>query len=230
MFDFPGVKLEMCDEAAILASEQPLLTLSSAVVGGGMQQSSVIINRHVPLGYDCTHPIEDLHSFARERGIMRPFVGMMTGVPIHGTRVSSFQHDGLLVTSVITAGVGNAMTAGVSEPVSLRPGTINITVLIDALLTPSAMVNAVLTTTEAKSGTLCACAVCSDAGEHATGTSTDAIVIACTGRGEELPYAGPATAVGYSIARSVRTALLDALEPCGVYLNNRVNVDINSDI
>jgi adenosylcobinamide hydrolase len=218
MFDFPGVKLEVSDEVAILTSEQPLLTLSSAVVGGGMQQSFVILNRHVPMCYDCTRPIEDLHSFAIERGITRPFVGMLTGVPMHGTRVSSFRCRDGLVTSVITAGVGNAMTAGVSEPVVLIPGTINISVLIDARLAPAAMVNAVITATEAKSGTLCACDIYSEAGERATGTSTDAIVIACTGRGEEIAYAGPGTEIGHAIAYSVRSSLLNALEPCGVFL------------
>jgi len=45
----------------------------------------------------------------------------------------------------------------------------------------------------------------------ATGMSTDAVVVACTGRGDSLPYAGPATPVGWLIGRSVRQALGEAL-------------------
>ncbi len=79
------------------------------------------------------------------------------------------------------------MAAGVSEPAPLRPGTMNIVVLIDANLVQSALVNAVITTTEAKTGALLAHTVRTVEGYTATGTSTDAIVIACTERGAPLP-------------------------------------------
>ena len=48
-------------------------------------------------------------------------------------------------------------------------------------------------------------------GYAATGTSTDAVVVACTGRGDSLPYAGPATPVGWLIGQGVRQALGEAL-------------------
>lgn len=48
-------------------------------------------------------------------------------------------------------------------------------------------------------------------GYAATGTSTDAVVVGCTGRGDLLPCAGPATPVGWLIGRSVRQALGEAL-------------------
>ncbi|HEV2659122.1 MAG TPA: adenosylcobinamide amidohydrolase, partial [Ktedonobacteraceae bacterium] len=115
------------------------------------------------------------------------------------------------VASVITAGVSNAVAAGVSEPAPLLLSTINIVVLIDASLVQSALVNAVITATEAKTGALMAQAVRTVEGHAATGTSTDAIVIACTGRGAPLPYAGPVTRVGHLIAASVRQCLAQAL-------------------
>ena len=74
--------------------------------------------------------------------------------------------------------------------------TINMIFLIDAHLTPAAMVNAVITVTEAKTDVLLPRSVLTPEGHRATGTSTDAIVVACTNRGEPLPYAGPATEVG----------------------------------
>jgi len=47
-------------------------------------------------------------------------------------------------------------------------------------------------------------------GARATDTSTDAVVIACTGRGEPIPYAGQATPIGRLIGRCVRQALQEA--------------------
>ena len=44
-------------------------------------------------------------------------------------------------------------------------------------------------------------------GAPASGTSTDAVVVACTGRGEAQSYAGPATVMGWLIARTVRRAI-----------------------
>jgi adenosylcobinamide amidohydrolase len=88
-----------------------------------------------------------------------------------------------------------------------RPGTINVVLLVDGALTPAAMVNAVITATEAKTMTLRAWDVKTPEGDAASGTSTDTVVVACTGRGEELCYAGPATPVGWLAARSVRAAM-----------------------
>lgn len=218
MLDFPAVLLVVTNEAYILSAETPLSTLSSTIVGGGFQHSHAILNRHVPFDYDCSDPGNDLLQFAHGVGVSNPFIGMMTGVPMSGTRVVNVRDNNLAVSSVVTAGVSNAITSGVSKPAALRPGTINVVVLVDANLVPSAMVNAVITATEAKTSVLTACGVKSDAGDRATGTSTDAIVIACSGRGAPLPYAGPGTAVGHLIGRSVRECLIKALEPCSIFL------------
>ena len=79
--------------------------------------------------------------------------------------------------------------------------------LVDGALTPAAMVNAVITATEAKTMTLAEWDVKTPEGEAASGTSTDTVVVACTGRGDELRYAGPATPVGWLAARAVRSAM-----------------------
>ncbi len=83
--------------------------------------------------------------------------------------------------------------------------------LIDAHLTPAAMVNAVITATEAKTHVLVKRSVRTREGHPATGTSTDTVVVACTGRGEPLSYAGPVTCVGWLIGQSVRQGLEEAL-------------------
>ncbi len=208
---FPGVTASLTSEALVLCSERPLRTLSSAVVGGGFGNARCIVNRHVDKNYDDPHPADDLLAFARERAIGEPFVGLMTAVYIDRARAVTLQDGGLTVAAVVTAGLSNPTFPGLSPPVSLRPGTINLILLIDADLMVAAMVNAVITATETKSHLLLQRDVRTPEGYPATGTSTDAIVVACTGRGAPLAYAGPATPVGWLIGRSVRHALGEAL-------------------
>jgi len=213
--DFPGVTARFTPgnpgRALVLRSERPLQTLSSALVGGGFGQARCIVNRHVDKDYDVRSPADDLIAFAREHDIDEPFVGLMTAVFVDEAQLATTRDGDLTVAIVATAGLGNATASGLSEPASLAPGTINLIVLVDGALTPAALVNGVITATEAKTQALMAHGVQTSGGHPASGTSTDAVVIACTGRGAALPYAGPATRVGWLIGRSVRQALAKAL-------------------
>ena len=49
-------------------------------------------------------------------------------------------------------------------------------------------------------------------GAPATGTVTDAVVVAWTGRGAVLPYLGPASLGGWLVARAVRRAAARGIE------------------
>ena len=209
--DFPDIIVQQDAEALVLHSDQPLQVLSSAVVGGGFTRAQTIINRHVDKHYDCSDPIHDLHSFATERGIA-DFVGLLTAVWIHKSRSITLRADDLTVCAVMTAGVSNAVAAGLNEPQTVQAGTINTVILVDGKLSPAAMVNAMMTITEAKTAVLMKRGVQTPEGYPATGTSTDAAVLACTGRGAEHVYGGPATEVGYLIGRCVRECLELALD------------------
>ncbi len=208
---FPGVRLAITPEYMHIESTQPLHILSSAVVGGGYVTARHIINRHVDKNYHRDDAVADQVAFARAQGIDEPFVGLLTAVYLEKLRVSLQQHDELLVTALVTAGVGNATAAGVTAPASPRPGTINIILLVDGNLAPPAMVNAVITATEAKTHVLLERGVHTADGRAATGTSTDAIAVACTGRGPTLAYAGPATVAGSLIGQAVRRCLQEAV-------------------
>lgn len=210
--DFPGICIERNDAALILRSETALHTLSSAVVGGGFAQVRTIINCHVDKLYDCHDPVADLHTFARRQEIKGDYVGLLTAVWLRKARAVTRRDGGLTVSAIITAGVGNATAAGLSQPSQVELGTINIIVLVDARLAPGAMVNAVKTVTEAKTATLYQRGVLTPEGDPATGTSTDAVVVACTGRGLEQVYAGPATVAGHLLGRCVRDCLGEALD------------------
>ena len=144
-------------------------------------------------------------------GIAEPFVGLMTAAETEHARVAAVAHDGVTVAAAVSIGLSNTTSAGVSAPVPAPPATINIVILVDATLVPAAMVNAVITATEAKTMVLREWDVRTADGRPASGTSTDAVVVAATGRGEPLAYAGPATVPGWLVGRSVRLAMTDAL-------------------
>jgi len=204
--DFPNITTTLTNEALILRSRQLLRMLSSAVVGGGFLRAQCIINRHVHKNYDHPDPGEDLRTFATQQGIVGPFVGLMTAAYVERARAVTLRSGNLTVAAVITAGLSNPTSAGLSPPAPPISGTINTILLVDGNLAPAAMVNAVMTATEAKTDLLRERGVHTPEGFQATGTSTDAAVIACTGQGALLPYAGPATEVGWLIGRCVRKA------------------------
>ena len=154
--DFPGVVLTRTAEVLILYSQQPLTVLSSAVVGGGVVRVRYLLNRHVHRDYNCLDPVADLVGFARSQGINEAFVGQMTAVSLQQARAVTLRAETLTVAAVVTAGVNNATTPGLTAPVTPGPGTINMILLIDARLPPAAMVHAVITATEVKTQVLMA--------------------------------------------------------------------------
>jgi iron complex transport system ATP-binding protein len=206
----PGISVTAGRGAVRVTSERPLTVLSSAVVGGGLGSVREILNVHVDDKYDGERPEEDLAATAAELGITGPFVGLMTAAYTEYARWAVESAGDLSVAAVVSVGLSNTASAGVTPPFAPEtpaPGTINIVLLVDGALTPAAMVNAVITATEAKTMTLAEWDVRTPEGEPASGTSTDTVVVACTGRGAELGYAGPATPVGWLAARAVRVAM-----------------------
>lgn len=210
--EFPGVAITVLPDLCVVRSDSPLVMLSSAVVGGGYSRVRVVLNATVRRDYDGSDPAADLRERAVRAGIAEPFVGMMTGVPATDACFEVLQDHELIVGALITAGVRDPFAAGVTPPATLRPGTINLIVFVNGVLDQSALVNAACTATEAKVALLHERGVRTAHGVLATGTATDAVVIAATEQGPRLPYAGPATPVGYLIARCVRACLTSALE------------------
>jgi iron complex transport system ATP-binding protein len=210
--DFPGVSLSQTDQVLLLRSRRPLRALASTVVGGGFSEVACFLNRHVSKSYNQADPAGDLRAFARDYGLNESFIGLMTAAYLDQARTVTLRDGSLCVAVVTTAGLSNATAAGLSAPAPPAPGTINLIVLIDADLTRAAMVNVVITATEAKTHVLLQQNIITPEGQPATGTSTDAIVVACSGRGEALAYAGPATRVGWLVGRGVRQTLSEIIK------------------
>src|SRR5438874_13499387 len=108
-------------------------------------------------------------------------------------------------------GLSHPVAAGVTEAMHIRAGTINIILVVDARLTQAARVNTVITATKAKALALAEASVRAPHGGLASGTGTDAMIVASTEQGPSFEYAGPIAPIGAMMARAVRRTMHQAM-------------------
>lgn len=215
---WPGLVLEWKEEHLLLEFPAEADSLSSAVYGGGTGRLKRAVNQYVSRDYECSNPVRDMENKLAEWGYPpEGCAGLMTAVPLEHAAVAEETTGSAGIFCCVTAASGNAARAGVERSVlkAYRPGTINIMLGIDGLLTPSAMVNAVMTAAEAKAAALADLGITdSENGLIATGTTTDALVLAVSGSrryGAEHVYAGTATDLGGAVGRLVYAAVTGSL-------------------
>lgn len=211
-----GLTLRADANCVWFESPRALRTLSSALVGQGLGWHRHFCHFHVDKDYAGCRPEADLRSWLNERGIPgHDAIALMTAVPLDRLAIECVQAGERRVLVAATAGVGNAVdiTAPADGDARLVAGTINLMVLVDGHLEDAALVNACLSATEAKVRALSDAGIRdTENGTLATGTSTDAIIIAATQRGEPTPYAGSGTQLGRAIAGCVYTVILRSLK------------------
>jgi len=195
--------------------------ISSAPRGGGILRARSILNHQVPANPSMLKhhvartwgdPARYLGRLAVQMKAAMPTVGLMTAVPMKQLVVDREQSGPVWIECFCTVGVTNAVRAGEPLPITRRtdarhaPGTINIILVTNATLTMTAMVGAVQVATESKTGTLITNKVpCSSRKSSlATGTGTDAVVIASSLEGiHRVTYSGTHTEIGAMIGRLV---------------------------
>jgi adenosylcobinamide amidohydrolase len=177
--------------------------ISSAVLNGGVGTVRTWLNLQVPRDYARTDPHEHLAAVAAP--FPGPVVGMLTAADVRGHTTAAVG----CARAVATVGIGQPLAAAGTRPrVVGRVGTINLLVVAAAPLTAAALVGALQTAVEAKAQALADARVPAvNAAGFATGTATDSICIAAP-PGGDVPFAGPATAVGADIARAVHSVVL----------------------
>lgn len=213
------LQVEISDKSVIVRYPSGLRACSSAPWGGGISRVSAIANYRVGNKYCCDNPSDDLINTIKASGLEPPStIGLLTAAQVAEAGVEYLQGQEFSIWAIVTAGVGNALRAGCAEQTfpGYQSGTINTIVIIDANLTDAALINGVITATEAKTAALQDEQVVDSQGRIVTGTSTDAVVIACTeeGEGVERPlhlYAGTATELGNALAQAVNTATRQAI-------------------
>ncbi len=232
-----GIKLIYKERMLAVLSDSPLTVVSSAFHNGGAKQTKVVINAQLPSDYNdyslhqdperfvqrCFRKLE-LGSFADQ------FVGMITFAVVAAFSVVSMREGDVSVSVVATGGCTHAESAGENIRIPSPAGTINLIVVIDGNPTEACMISSIITATEAKTAALKELDVRSlYTGREATGTPTDAIVVAKTCRGGEIIYGGPASELGQLIACCTKQAVKEAVAkapiggyPLGRPLRNRL--------
>lgn len=198
----------------IIRSRARLRALSSAVLNGGLRNINSILIQNVPRNFRCESP-ESYVSRATSRYSLDAGMtaGFMTAAEPEDFGLSTCRFRKAKVTAVVTAGTSNSARVGERIKISKsKVGTVNIIVLTDARLTDNCLVNALQTATEAKTLAFKELDIrSSNTGDQATCTSTDSLMIATTNKGEVCKYAGVATKLGQSIAKTVNQAVKDAV-------------------
>ena len=181
--------------------------VSSAIVGGGLGPRAWWLDAQVDKEYFHPDPVAHAREIAAGLGLAPDDgVAMLTAADV--SRWTSADDEG--VTVAATVGLGLPVLAAVPPEVAAREateaaGTVNVLVVVPAPLSDAALVNAVVTATEAKAQAL------AEAGLGATGTSSDAVCVACPQPhgGEPEPYGGPRSLWGARIARAVHRAVAE---------------------
>jgi len=180
---------------------QPLLVVASAPLGGGLGLREWVVNAQVPPSYARLDPEEHLTELASSNGLCRPGVGMLTAVDLRTTRRAVDGGAAVDVSVGLTVPTWAAAPDEAVDRASTSPGTINIVARVPERLSPAAMVNAVMSVTEAKAQALW------EAGIPATGTASDAVCIACPADGPAQCFGGPRSHWGSRLARAVHRAV-----------------------
>ena len=202
-----GIVVRADAEAVVIVSAQALCLLSSAVHRGGSVSARAVVNLHVGKDDSCADPSAMLTDYARRAGVPEPFVGLLTGAWTELAALGEEDGAGIPALAVATVGLSNRVAAGRAPVSRWMHGTINAIVVVDADPEPAALVNAIMTVTEVKALLLQEAGVRDDDGGLVSGTSTDAVVIAATGRGARHSFGGPASPLGWSVARAAGKAL-----------------------
>ena len=202
-----GIEVAIDSEAVVVTASEPLTVLSSAFVGGGFASAHAIVNLHVRKNIAEAETDGLLAGFVERREIRGPWVGLLTSAWTEKTVVAEAAGSGMTALAVATVGLSNRITAGRTPLGVWAPTTINTVVVVDAAPEPAALVNAIMTVTEVKTSLLALVDLRCDDGGVASGTSTDAVVVAATGRGLRCRFGGPISDLGWVIARAAREAL-----------------------
>ncbi|VUT23921.1 MAG: Adenosylcobinamide amidohydrolase [Candidatus Methanolliviera sp. GoM_oil] len=159
---------------------------------GGRSNVKHILNSTVPSGFEAEDHLKHLE---KKFNIRHSYFSLLTALDM---RYLAF-HEMQDIYAFVTAGIEN--------PVHFNFGTINIIIISKRPLSEGALVNCVITATEAKTFTLFEC------GFNFSGTSTDAVVVAYErSKKEEIEFSGPYTRFGREVVKSVRMGIRRSLK------------------
>lgn len=217
------------ERTLVISFPKPRVAISSAVLGGGIKNTQVIINHQVDQNASVVgtstrkkrihdNPQSYLKRIIRRLTGRGSGIGLMTAVDLRHLLLKRVQSGPLWVEGFFTVGITNAVCVG--EPVSSPKksedphvlGTINMILVSNVSLPVSALVGAVGVAVESKTAAMLEQNIESWTGKKgATGTGTDSMVWV-SGFGPRLSYSGTHTKLGELIGRVVRVGVKDGLQ------------------
>ncbi len=206
-----GLSIESDADLLSIRSDSLLRIASTAPYGGGLTHGRCIVSARVPHSYSGLDPVHDIEELAAARGV-HPEVGLLTAVDLSKARSATVSNHDVTAIAVVTAGLRNTWAAGSPPDPVASAGTINLVVVLNVGLEDAAALNLIATVTEAKVLTLAKFGIKTEDGEPASGTATDAVVVAWPANAtSRFRYGGPATPPGWAAAAATRSALGEAI-------------------
>lgn len=218
------IRVEQTPDHVHVQFDTPYSVLSSAVLGGGFADASHILNLRVEKKATSTDtafnsPQTMLSNYCMDNDWKGDVVGMMTAASMDSYRMVKAKQGGVDIIVLATTGLSNARRAGdYAEhrqigPANTQAGTINIIGLTSIGMVPAAMIEAVMTVTEAKAAALQNLEIKSPvSNQTATGTGTDSIAIAVDPMAEKIQYCGKHVVFGEIMARLVIEAVTSSIK------------------
>jgi len=207
-----GVRLHAEPQLLVLQAERPLEFASTAVLGGGRRSGRTVVSLRVPESYSGDDPQRDIRQAAASFGVTAD-VGLMTAVSLDRRVCRVQQLAGLTAWVIATVGVvwpyaaGGRVEPGGDAAAAYDPGTINLIALLDACMSEAAALNLLITLTEAKTLALLEFDLRDRAGNRASGTASDAVVVGWWPAGPAQQFGGPASAAGHAAGYAARQAV-----------------------
>jgi adenosylcobinamide amidohydrolase len=172
---------------------------STASCGGGLGERRWVVNAQV--GHDYRR--RDLQQHGAELAALADLDGtgvvMFTALDVR--KVRSAEDGGVRVDA--TVGLSLPVWAAAPDTaVAVAPGTVNVVAQVPVRLSDAALLNALVTATEAKTQSLL------EADVPGTGTASDALTVLCPADGPAEPFGGPRSTWGARLARAVHEAVL----------------------
>lgn len=167
---------------------------ASTGIRGGVKYISTILNHTVPTSFDHTNPEKYLDQIVAGFGYPQDYFGLLTAVDMHLLCILHYD----FITAFITAGISNPNPQGGQ--------TINIIIHSREPLSEGALLETIITATEAKAHAL------QDMHYSFFGTSTDAVVVACDPKSHMHTYAGTLTEAGRRVYECVHFGVQQALK------------------
>ncbi|MHB1406101.1 MAG: adenosylcobinamide amidohydrolase [Desulfitobacteriaceae bacterium] len=204
--------------------------LSTSPLNGGYQEGlATVFNHSVQTEHGVEHKLrastyeDHMRLIAAELGLdPERSAGISTAADMENVAIQEERFEDLTVTALVTGGV-EVNGGRVGDPASfheragkteiLKPGTINILLMIDADLPSGSLTRALVTCTEAKTAALQELM----AGSHysqglATGSGTDGTILVANPESPlKLTHAGKHAKLGELIGQAVKKAVKEAL-------------------